>query len=88
MPEFPKTLSFVTGQKQRKHFWRGPSVTEILTLDENGNRVEKYHPGAQCGVYVWKDKNWELHGDPHPTAHEADAAAARYRRNLRAAELG
>ena len=82
MPEFPKTTSMVTSWSGRYILGRR-SVTEILSLDENGNRITKYDPGW-FGVYVRKGERWELHGEPFPTSWEADAAAARYRRNLRA----
>jgi hypothetical protein len=52
--------------------------------DANGNRINKYSSGGWYAVYVRNGEQWELHGEPFRTPHEADAAAARIRRTVRA----
>jgi hypothetical protein len=51
MPEFPRTLSYVTGRKQKRFIDGRWSMTEILVLDENGHQRTQYGPGGSFGVY-------------------------------------
>jgi hypothetical protein len=78
MPDFPRTLSFVTGRKPRRLIRGEWSVTEILALDAKGKRATQNTPGAQFGVYLWNGREWQLDVKCN-SPREAKKAAARIR---------
>jgi hypothetical protein len=82
MPQFAKTRPFVTGRKPRRRLPGGPSLTEILVLDDSGVQRSQHGPGGHYGVYFWNGNEWELEA-VYLSSDAARASAARIRRELR-----
>jgi hypothetical protein len=80
MREFPKTRAFVTGWG-RRNVRGGPSMTEIIVLDDEGIQRTQYGQGGWFGVYYWNGKEWELDA-VYSSREDARKAAARIRRSL------
>src|SRR5258708_253553 len=82
MPEFPKTRPFVTGRNTRRQLSDGPSLTEILVLDDSGIQRTQYGPGGHYAVYFWTLSNeWKLEA-VYNSRDAARGAAARVRQEL------
>jgi hypothetical protein len=81
MREFPKIRQYVHGRNQRRRVADKPSVTAILSLDDDGNRRSQSGSGGWHGLYFWNGKAWELDA-VYASAQAARKAAARIRRSL------
>jgi hypothetical protein len=81
MREFPKTRPYVTGRNQRRYIAGKSSVTEILVLDDDGNRRSQFGRGGWFGVYFWNGNEWELDA-VHASLGAARRSAAAIRRRL------
>jgi len=54
MPEFPKIVPRMNIQGGDQRYLKGgPSVTEIIVLDDSGERRNQFGPGGHFGVYFW-----------------------------------
>jgi hypothetical protein len=81
MPEFPKTLQTITSRKPPRWINDAHSVTEILSLDAEGNKITKNTKGGWYGVYFWNEGHWELRG-VFRTVPEAEREAAAIRARI------